>query len=72
MVDFFVEVCKRGLSQPTIEKPFRVRADEVWAALEAQATELEDAFDSVTDATRSKNALRPSSSPSPPPGGALT
>lgn len=40
----------RGLSQPTIEKPFRVRADEVWAALEAQATELEDAFDSVTDA----------------------
>ena len=54
VIDFFVEVCMRGLSRPTIEKPFRVRADEVWAALEAQATE------------------RPSSSPSPPPGGALT
>ena len=57
MVDFFVEVCKRGLSQPTIEKPFRVRADEVWAALEAQATELEDAFDSVTDADEVEKRL---------------
>ena len=57
VVDFFVEVCKRGLSQPTIEKPFRVRADEVWAALEAQATELEDAFDSVTDADEVEKRL---------------
>ena len=57
VVDFFVEVCKRGLSQPTIEKPFRVRADEVWAALEAQATELEDAFDSVTDADEVEKCL---------------
>lgn len=57
VIDFFVEVCKRGLSQPTIEKPFRVRADEVWAALEAQATELEDAFDSVTDADEVEKRL---------------
>lgn len=57
VVDFFVEVCKRGLSQPTIEKPFRVRADELWAALEAQATELEDAFDSVTDADEVEKRL---------------
>lgn len=57
VVDFFVEVCKRGLSQPTIEKPFRVRSDEVWAALEAQATELEDAFDSVTDADEVEKRL---------------
>ena len=57
VVDFFVEVCKRGLSQPTIEKPFRVRADEVWAAHEAQATELEDAFDSVTDADEVEKRL---------------
>lgn len=57
VVDFFVEVCKRGLSQPTIEKPFRVRVDEVWAALEAQATELEDAFDSVTDADEVEKRL---------------
>lgn len=57
VVDFFVEVCKRCLSQPTIEKPFRVRADEVWAALEAQATELEDAFDSVTDADEVEKRL---------------
>ena len=57
VIDFFVEVCMRGLSQPTIEKPFRVRADEVWAALEAQATELEDAFDSVTDADEVEKRL---------------
>lgn len=57
VIDFFVEVCKRGLSQLTIEKPFRVRADEVWAALEAQATELEDAFDSVTDADEVEKRL---------------
>ena len=57
VVDFFVEVCKRGLSQPTIEKPFRVRADEVWAALEAQATELEEAFDSITDADEVEKRL---------------
>lgn len=57
VIDFFVEVCMHGLSQPTIEKPFRVRADEVWAALEAQATELEDAFDSVTDADEVEKRL---------------
>lgn len=78
VVDFFVEVCKRGLSQPTIEKPFRVRADEVWAALEAQATELEDAFDSVTDADEVEKRLAAILEPvsaswwPPPPGGALT
>ena len=57
VIDFFVEVCLRGLSQPTIEKPFRVRADEVWAALEAQATELEEAFDSITDADEVEKRL---------------
>lgn len=57
VIDFFVEVCMRGLSRPTIEKPFRVRADEVWAALEAQATELEEAFDSITDADEVEKRL---------------
>lgn len=57
VIDFFVEVYMRGLSRPTIEKPFRVRADEVWAALEAQATELEEAFDSITDADEVEKRL---------------
>lgn len=57
VIDFFVEVCMRGLSRPTIEKPFRGRADEVWAALEAQATELEEAFDSITDADEVEKRL---------------
>lgn len=43
-IGFFIELCRRSLSQPFFEKPFRVRSDEVWATLEAEVPALEKAF----------------------------
>lgn len=55
-VRLLTEACRRGLSVPVFEKPFRVRVKEVWAAIEAESEKLEQLFSEIAgpEAVRSR------------------